>query len=134
MRFRFENELTAPVCRYFRNRAYYQQILEVPFYEYRMDIYGYSRRSDLTMAVELKMVKWSRAVQQALRYQLCSDNVYIAMPLEQVSRVDASILEDHGLGLIAVQQNRCEEIISPVQSRIVKKHYRTAYLEVLNGN
>jgi len=134
MSFSFEYELTDPVVRYLRNRTFYLQKLEVPFYEYRIDIYGYSRRSDLTVAVELKLAKWSRAIEQALRYQLCSDIVYIAMPKDQTARVDPMILKEHGLGLIAVEQDRCREVIRAVQSRVMRKHYRNQYRELLQGN
>ena len=84
--FRREQDLAHPVRRYLRNRAFRRQVEEMPFYEYRMDMYGYSRRDDLTVAVELKLKKWTRAIEQALLYQLCSDLVYIAMPSEQVEK------------------------------------------------
>jgi len=129
--FRREQELAEPVARYLRNRAFGLQGSEVAFFEYRIDIYGYSRRQDLTIAVELKMTKWPRAVEQALLYQLCSDLVYIAMPRKQVERVDVETLNAHGLGLIAVERGRCEEVVPATRSHVVRKHYRETYLAML---
>lgn len=129
--FRREKQLESPVTRYLRNRDFTLQDLEVPFYEYRMDVYGYSHRSDLTVAVELKMARWGRAVQQALLYQLCSDLVYIAMPKRQTELVDVDVLREYGLGLISVEETRCKEVISAVPSLVVREHYRQACLAIL---
>ncbi|MGD0265298.1 MAG: hypothetical protein ABSD47_10185 [Candidatus Methylomirabilota bacterium] len=129
--FRWEGDLAAPVGRFLRNRAFRLQSSEVPFYEYRMDMYGYSERADLTVAVELKLRKWSRAVEQALLYQLCSDLVYIAMPREHVGRVDLEVFAKHGVGLIAVEERRCREVVRAVPSQVVRRHYRLQYLAML---
>jgi hypothetical protein len=129
--FNYEKQLEEPVARYLRNRQFRLQELEVPFYEYRMDMYGYSKRVDLTVAVELKMARWARAIEQALVYQLCSDLVYIAMPKRRAALVDVATLKQYGLGLISVGDKRCTEIISAVPSRIVRKHYREACLAIL---
>jgi hypothetical protein len=129
--FRYEKQLEEPVARYLRNRKFRLQDIEVPFYEYRMDMYGYSKRDDLTVAVELKMGRWARAIEQTLLYQLCSDLVYIAMPKRQVALVDFAALRQYGLGLISVEDSRCTEIICAVPSPIVRKHYREACLAIL---
>ena len=129
--FRREKELAFPVKRYLRNRAFHRQLSEVPFYEYRMDMYGYSRRDDLTVAIELKLRKWPRAVEQALLYQLCSDLVYIALPRGEIRRVDINILMEHGVGLLSVEEARCREIVSAQPSPVLRKHYRDNYLAML---
>jgi hypothetical protein len=131
--FRYEKELEMPVSRFLRNREFRLQELEVPFYEYRMDMYGYSESADTTVAVELKLSKWTRAIEQALLYQLCSDLVYIAMPKRQAETVDVAMLKLHGLGLISVGSARCTEIVPAVPSRIVRRHYREACLAILEG-
>ncbi len=129
--FKREDELAAPVARYLRNRAFRLQDSEVPFYEYRMDVYGYSERENLTVAVEMKLKKWARAIQQALLYQLCSDIVYIAMPEREIGRVDVEILEEHGLGLIAVGRKRCREIVKPRLSSVLHVYYKDEYISML---
>jgi len=131
MEFSRESDMTALVARFLRNRSYAQQLSEVGFYEHRMDIYGYSRAHQLTVAVELKLAKWSRAVSQALLYQLCSDLVYIAMPTLAARRVDVALLQEYGLGLIAVDKARCRELVLPRFSHVLRRRYRAEYLALL---
>lgn len=132
MMFRREVELAAPVARFLRNRAFTLQKLEVPFYEYQMDMYGYSRARNLTVAVELKLTRWRRAVEQALLYQLCSDLVFIAMPRLEVRRVDLGLLADLGIGLIGVGMQRSREILPAEPSGVLREHYRNEFLVFLN--
>ena len=129
--FRRETDLVVSVARYLRNRAFRQQLEEVPFYEYRMDMYVYSRRDDMTLAVELKLKKWPRAFEQALLYQLCSDLVYIALPYTEVRKVDTALLLGHGIGLLAVEAHRCREVLQASPSQEVRRHYREKYLEMI---
>jgi hypothetical protein len=129
--FKREEELAAPVARFLRNRAFRLQSSEVPFFEHRMDVYGYSMKLDRTVAVELKLTKWGRAVEQALVYQLCSDLVYIAMPRSEVGRVDLHLLTSHGVGLIAVEHGRCLEVLCAALSPVLRSHYREEYLSML---
>jgi hypothetical protein len=96
-----------------------------------MDLYGFSRKLGLTVAIELKLFKWQRAIKQALLYQLCADLVYVAVPQETVPRVDLGQLEAIGIGLISVSAARCREILSPVASPLVRPHYREFYLDYL---
>lgn len=131
MTFMLESELVEPVCRYLNSRHFNPSLSEVPFYEYRMDIYGYSRTEDLTVAVELKLNKWSRAISQALIYQLCSDLVYIAMPIKVISRINTEMLQQYGIGLIAVEPERCKEIIPARKSSVLRQHYRSSYISLL---
>jgi hypothetical protein len=94
-------------------------------------MYVYSQREDIAVAVELKLTKWSRALEQALLYQLCSDLVYIAMPQSEIKRVDLRALGEHGIGLIAVGEERCKEMLRAAPSEVVRKHYREEYLTML---
>lgn len=132
--FRRESDLAAPVARFLRNRAFHSQGEEVPFYEYRIDVYAYSSRANLTVAVELKLTKWARAVEQALLYQLCSELVYIALPSEYVKRVNLEVLRRHGIGLIAVERDRCREVLAPVTSDVTRLHYRSELVAMLSGD
>lgn len=129
--FERESDLLHPVMRYLHNRNFRLQKSEVHFYGHRMDIFAYSRQRDLTVAVELKLTKWPRAVEQALLYQLCSDLAYVAMPRKEIDRIDVGLLKLHGLGLIAVQQNRCDEILRAEPSEVLRRHYRESYLTML---
>ncbi len=56
-----ESSLYDPVSRYVRRRNFRWQHPEVQFYAYSIDLYAFSRVDDLTIAVELKLLKWKRA-------------------------------------------------------------------------
>ena len=128
-----EQDLVLSVARFLRNRTFRRQLEEVPFFEYRMDMYGYSCRDDLTVAIELKLRRWVRAIEQALLYQLCSDLVYIAMPSTVIPAVDLAQLQKHGLGLLSVRTNRCVEVLPARRSSVLRPHYRDRYMALVAG-
>ena len=130
MTFRWERELAAPVSRFLRNRGFGQQVEEAQFYEYHLDIFAFSRREELAVSVELKLTKWSRAVEQALVYQLCTDLVYVAVPKSTASRVDMQLLSQHGIGLISVEPHRCREVLKPRRSGVLRDYYRQQLVEL----
>ena len=126
MRFEKEDELLDPVSRYLERQSYCVQP-EVPFFDRRMDLAGYSGPEDPTVAVELKLNNWGRAVEQACVYQLCSDLVYIAMPEYSSSNVDLHELRVHGIGLLSVAHSgECEEVMPATRSQVVRERYRDA--------
>lgn len=129
--FERESMLVEPVTRYVTRRSFTRLEPEVQFYECRMDLYGFSRKLGLTVAIELKLFKWKRAIKQALLYQLCADLVYVALPGETVHRVDLGQLQVAGVGLISVCTDRCREVLPPVVSPLVRPHYREFYLDYL---
>jgi hypothetical protein len=131
MTFRWESDLKAPILEFLRDRNFKLQQTEVSFYEYRMDVYGYSKQDDLTIAIELKLFKWKRALEQAIIYQLCSDLSYIAMPKSQIHRVDLTNLKTYGIGLISVETNKCYEILKATPSVVLRPHYRSEYISIL---
>jgi len=132
MRRRSESELTLPVARYFHRKGYRWQTTELQFYEYNIDIYGFSRTANLTVSIELKIKNWRRAFQQALVYQLCSDLVLMALPQETVHRVDRNLLEAEGIGLLSVHRNnRCQVILRPRPSPIVCENYKRRNIRIL---
>ena len=132
MHYRKEVELTEPVARYFHRKGYRWQATELQFYDYCIDIYGFSRVTNLTVSVELKIKNWRRAFEQSLVYQLCSDFVFIALPKETVHRVDQSILEAEGIGLISVgTNNRCQMIVEPRPSYVMSDSYRRQNIDFL---
>jgi hypothetical protein len=120
-----ESFLLAPVSRFVRERLYTRQEAETPFFEHRIDLYAFSPRDVLTVAVELKLKKWRRALEQAVIYQLCADLVYVALPESAIAVVDKSIFMHHGVGLIAVLDGeRCAEVVPAQQSAVLRPHYR----------
>jgi hypothetical protein len=122
---RYECDLTDNVKRFFKNRGFRFQKNELQFFEYNIDVYCYNRRQEKTIAVELKVHNWKRAIQQGTIYQLCSDYVYIAMPEETIKRIDRKKLETKGIGLICIYKNgRCVEILEPQISPELNHNYR----------
>jgi hypothetical protein len=129
--FRTEAYLTDPVSRHLRRRRFRAQFMEAPFYDYRIDIFGFSQSEDLCIAVELKLARWQRALEQALIYQLCADYAYVAMPKHALVRVPLDGFQEHGVGLIAVSGAGCNTIIPAQRSSVVRNFYRTNLIHLL---
>lgn len=132
MSFDKEALLLRPVEGYLYRQSFRWQRPELQFYEYRIDLYGFSRVRNLTIAIELKLKNWQRAFEQALIYQLCADLVFIGMPASSIRRVDLDLLGQHGIGLLAIDDNyRCRQILSSAHSAQTQPDYRNAYIELL---
>jgi hypothetical protein len=132
--FKRESLLYPWVAHYKRQQSFALQAPEVQFYEYRIDLFGFSHSLNLCVSVELKLTRWRRAVEQALLYQLCSDRAYIALPETTAKRVDLDLLSLHGIGLIAVDAGGwCREVLGAAQSTVVRACYRDAYIDLLQG-
>lgn len=133
-RTRTEASLAAPVVRYLRRCGFRFSQQEVPFFEHRVDVYACNRKLKTTVAVELKLNNWKRALQQALLYQLCADLVFVALPSSSAHKVDRALFEKHGVGLITISDNnRCSQALKPAPSGVVKPHYRSVYFGLLTG-
>jgi hypothetical protein len=129
-----EEELLPPVRRYAKRKGFTAQVAELPFFEYRIDLYAVSKPSGDTIAVELKMKNWRRALHQALIYQLCSDYVFIALPVTKAGIVDRAELSKYGVGLILVGlDRRCRLALEAVRSSEVRDYYRRPYVEMLES-
>jgi hypothetical protein len=129
--FRTEALLTDPVSRHLRRRRFRAQYLEAPFYEHRIDIFGFAPSNGTCIAVELKLSRWQRAFEQALVYQLCADYAYVAMPKHALGRVPLDGFQEHGVGLIAVSGPGCNVIIPAQRSSVVRDFYRTNLIHLL---
>lgn len=123
--------LMLPAVQAYVKQRYAQQAVEVPFYEHRIDLYGYSAERHSTVAVELKLRDWRRAVEQALVYQLCSDYVFIAVPEKTAQRIDRNELETYGIGLLVVSECRCVEAVPANLSPVLNSDYRDAYIGIM---
>ena len=123
-----------PVEASLRRRGFQRQVQEVQFFEYRIDLYGYAVPTQTTVAVELKLSRWTRAFEQALVYQLCADHVYLALPWPAAKKVEIPLLEQYGLGLLAVQPDpRCIVLCPAQQSTVIMSEYRDFYVDLLEG-
>jgi hypothetical protein len=130
-----EESLYSPVAGYAKRKSYRWQATQLQFFEYRIDLYAFSRKHDSTVAVELKLRDWRRAIEQALVYQLCADFVWIALPATNIRRIETTLLMDNGIGLLSVhpELHRCRSVFHPMQSRVVRSHYRDDNISSLIG-
>jgi hypothetical protein len=113
-----EIDLYPLLIEYFQNKGYQIQ-LEVPIHHNRIDMLVFN--DDQTIAIELKLKNWKRALRQASYYQLGVDYSYIAMPFYQAVEVHkrSRALEDEGVGLFGVLLDRSEvrELLKPKKSQ-----------------
>jgi hypothetical protein len=131
-RFFKEKQLLKPVAKYAHQQGFCLQGRELPFYEYRIDLYGFSTHRNSTVAFELKLADWRRALEQALLYQLCSDYVYIAMPERSAGKVDVAELRSQGIGLISVlESGDCSCLLPAAEHSEVRQFYRSTQIEFL---
>lgn len=130
-----EQLLCAPVRRFLRARGFVHVAVELQFYEYHIDLYGYSPANALSVAVELKLTRWRRALEQAIRYQLCADLVFIAVPDYVAPRIDEALLADYGIGLLSVspRPRACRERMAAFPSASLLPDYKDTYRRVLTG-
>jgi hypothetical protein len=133
-KFSRESQLLEPVARFAKRQGFRLQGMELPFYEYRIDLYGFSRRNNVTVAIELKLIEWRKALLQAMLYQLCADLVYIAMPEDAAKRTDHQELSRNGVGLIAVRNSGICSCLLPADRHTEVRHfYRRTQIEYLTG-
>jgi hypothetical protein len=131
-RFSKEKQLLKPVAKFAQEQGFCLQECELPFYEYRIDLYGFSVHHNSTVAFELKLTDWRRALEQALLYQLCSDYVYIAMPERSAGKVDVTELKSQGIGLISVlESGGCFCLLPATIHSEVRQFYRSTQIEFL---
>ena len=127
-----ESSLLNPVVGYIKRKGFRLQASELPFYQRSVDIYGFSITNYKTIAIEFKLHKWKKAVEQALLYQLCADEVYIAMPKKFIGRVNFDFLTKYGIGLIAVSETgRCQKMIEAKQSSVLRVGYKNDHIDYL---
>lgn len=123
---KLERDLVQPVMRYLREIGCNLVAAELKFFDRGIDVYGVRRtgRRSVTYAVELKLKKWPRALQQAAIYQLCCDFSYVAMPLKSVLCLDLSVFRNTGIGVLFVRPDgSVGQMLEAQKSSEVRKHY-----------
>jgi hypothetical protein len=130
-----ERDLSLPVRRFLNREGYNRVIRELAFFERSIDIYGVAwGDKDKTVAVELKLRKWQKALHQAALYQLCSDYSYVAMPKKVAQTlVGHKDFKAAGIGILSVDlASQAVEVVLPaVLSTKAKRHYVGPYKEML---
>jgi len=75
---------------------------EVKHYEKHIDVVTYCNQQKQVDAIEAKMRDWQRAIQQAILNLTAADFCYVAIWAEAAHLVQEAVLEEYGIGLIAV--------------------------------
>jgi hypothetical protein len=80
----------------------YVVALEVPVGTRSADLFCIDQMDGTTLAIEVKLKNWKRALRQAETYKLAADLVYIALPPQSVSNNCLAACASKGVGLIEV--------------------------------
>ena len=117
--FYYEFELTKPVEVFLKNKGYKVR-KEVRIGYCIADIVGFKKKS--VISIELKLNNWKKAIIQAKNYQLGSDYVYIAFPLQKTFKIlnkAKYILINEGIGLLSINEmsNKVNTIIKAKKSK-----------------
>jgi hypothetical protein len=75
---------------------------EVRHYEKRIDVVAFISHGNVIEGIEAKCCDWTRAVQQAILNLTAVDFSYVAMWSETAHRIERDLLDEFGIGLIAV--------------------------------
>jgi hypothetical protein len=136
--FYLELELIKPVSDYLKKNGYKVRY-EIKIGFCRADVVAF--KDEKTIAIELKIRDWKKAIIQAKNYQLGCDYVYLAVPLLRsynILRKAEFNLKKEGIGLLVINEKTCEvrKIISAKRSnkqmgkvsldKIDKKMYKTS--------
>lgn len=76
----------------------------------------FSTNLGTTISIEAKLKDWKGACLQAERYLCFSDYSYVAMPQGYIKNVDDNLFIHAGIGLLAINGSKIEEIISAKRS------------------
>jgi len=129
---KYEKELVAVVTKSFGDQGLIVTT-EVPMLSKKIDILCLNTETDDIIAIEAKIGKWRRALQQALTYRLCSDYVYIAIHHKYSHRVQKDLLDKHGVGLIVVNDDSIEIPLDPSQSTVMNQKMKDDVLTYVGG-
>lgn len=75
---------------------------EIEHYEKRIDVATIRSDTNELWAIEAKTTNWSRALAQAIVNLAAAERSYVALYSKHAHRVPLGILDEHGVGLIAV--------------------------------
>lgn len=126
-----EEELREPVRVYFKTKNY-SVFDEAKLFSRGIDVIARQRNN--VVAVELKVQKWRRAIQQAYMDLRVSNCAFVALPEMKWERIDRKIFHEayiYGIGLLSVNGN-VKQIMRPVPSNIIQPKLRQRFLKNLS--
>ena len=130
MRKFLEEELREPVRVYFKNKNYLV-FDEAKLFSRGIDVIA-KRRNNI-IAVELKVQKWKRAIQQAYMDLRVSNYAFVALPEMKWERIDRRIYCEAyncGIGLLSVDGD-VRQIMRPAPSKRIQRKLRRRFLTSL---
>ena len=120
------------VSRYLNRNGYLLQKEQVKFYDRTVDLLCAKLGARKLVAVEYKLVKWRKALKQALIYQLSADYSYVALSKIGYKSIDYDLFLQNGIGLFFVSPiTGVELLLKPKQSKIVRADYRRRFKQEL---
>jgi len=125
-----EMDLRKPVRDFFQNRNY-SVFDEAKLFSRGIDMIA-KRRSRI-IAVELKVQKWRRALQQAYLDLRVSNYAFVALPASKWRRIDRRIYYEaynYGIGLLSVD-GEARQIMRPEHSKRIQPSLRRKFLRNL---
>jgi hypothetical protein len=119
-----ESRLYLPVARYLQQKYVIRR--EVKVGSKIVDVLGLSKTGEGTVAVELKVDKWQRAMRQAATYQIFVDRSYVALHRSKIAPAlkHRMLFEDLGIGLMSVKRNVVIHV-EALPSAYVDKNYES---------
>ena len=126
-----ESRLKKPVIAFLKQLGCEDTRTELSFIDRGIDIFGLKQLPTVqTYAVELKISNWQKALRQAAIYQLCADYCYVAMPKQNVHRLELECFRDAGVGVLGVDlKSMGGEVFSRALRSSVKRDSYSSYIE-----
>jgi len=126
-----EETLRKPVHEYFQEKNY--SIYDEPrLFTRRIDIIAVRRNK--VVAVELKMRRWKKAIQQAYLNLRVTDYSYIALPEVALGRIDTNMYYEAynwGIGILSVD-GTAKQIMRPKRSKKIQPLLRRSFVKSLS--
>lgn len=102
---------------------YFEEIGYICFKEFRIglkriDLYFIHKHYPKTIAVELKVKNWKKALKQAYQNLFYAQNSYVGIWHETLNETIASSINNYGLGVLKVKRDTIEVIEKPINRSI----------------
>jgi len=94
-----ERDMVAPLLRVFPPGRY-MHLEQVPFNGKVIDVLVLDKKTRRLIAVELKVDRWRKALQQAAACQLCATHTYVGLMDGAISDERVEAITRHGVGVI----------------------------------
>jgi len=91
------------------------------FYRKRIDILLKKKRRNETIAIEVKLTDWTKALKQAILNSSYSDYSYVALPYDISEKIDKIIFVNSGIGLLGVYKGTLKYMVKAKKSIPIRR-------------